>query len=318
MKLNKMFNLIRNENMKLYARISTWIMIGLLVAMIIGVGVLTKVMTKNVSNTNWKEDLKNQNESYKATISQMADIKATKDQYTSKIKVNEYRIEHDIPPIDITTLWGFSASSASLISIISLFTIIIGAGMVASEFSDGTIKLLLIRPSNRAKVLLSKYISTLLATILMLAILFIVSFIVGGVLFGFDGVTLPHVVYSNGSVKEVTMVGHIFTLYGYNCVSLIMMATLAFMISTVFRNNSLAIGISIFLMFTGSSIVQFLSRYSWVKYVLFANTDLNMYIEGTPLVDGMTLTFSIVVLIVYYIIFNAISWLGFMKRDVAA
>lgn len=318
MKLHKLINLIRNENMKLYSRISTWIMIALLVLFVVATGILTKTMTKNISNNNWKDDLKKQSDSLKTEIAQLPDIKSAKDQYTKIIKINDYRIDHNIAPASDNTLWGFVSSSAGIVSLISLFTIIIGAGMVASEFSEGTIKLLLIRPSKRWKILLSKYISTLLSTLLMLIILFVFSFITGSLLFGFNGVLQPYLSYSNGNVIEVSMISHVFSLYAYNCVNLIMMATLAFMISTVFRNSSLAIGISIFLMFTGSTLVQFLSRYNWTKYILFANTNLQVYSDGTPIVKGMTLSFSIAVLIVYFILFNAISWIGFNKRDVAA
>lgn len=316
--MNKMFNLIRNENMKLYGRISTWVMVGLLVIILIGMGSILKIFDKTTSNANWKEDLKKQNETLQTTMSQMGNIKASKDAYTQMIKVNEYRIEHDIAPENSKTLWGFVASGANVVSFISLFTIIIGAGMVAGEFSEGTIKLLLIRPSKRWKILLSKYLSTLLSTLFMLAVLFVVSFIVGGIFFGFSGLSNPHLSYNNGTVQEISMISYVFSLYGYNCVNLLMMATLAFMISTVFRNNALAIGIAIFLMFTGSTIVQLLAQYDWVKYILFANTNLQVYSDGTPLVKGMTLGFSIAVLAVYYIIFMAISWLGFTKRDVAA
>lgn len=313
-----MLNLIRNENMKLYGRINTWIMLGLLVIFIIVAGILTKTMTKVSTENNWKESLQKQSDTLKTEMSQMPDIKASKDAYDKTIKTNDYRIEHNLPPVGDNTVWGFASSSASLVSLISLFTIIIGAGMVANEFSEGTIKLLLIRPSSRWKILLSKYISTLLSTLLMLVILFIISFLTGGILFGFSGLSQPYLSYSGGKITEVSMISHVFVLYGYKCVDLIMMATAAFMISTVFRNSSLAIGLSIFLMFTGSTLVQFLSRYNWVKYILFANTDLTVYSDGTPLVKGMTLGFSIAVLVVYYVIFNLISWVGFTKRDVAA
>lgn len=317
MKLLKMVNLIRNENMKLYSRISTWVMIGLLILIVIGAGLATKFAVKSTENTDWKASLKTQNETYKTQIEQIGGIKTSRDTFEQAIKINEYRIEKDIPPVNNISLWGFVANCAGSISFIALFTIIIGAGIVASEFADGTIKLLLIRPTRRWKILLSKYITTLLSAIFMLIILFVFSFIFGGILFGFGSVSQPYLSYSNGTIREVSMVGHVFTLYGYNCVNLIMMATFAFMISTIFRNSSLAIGLSIFLMFTGNTIVTFLAQYDWVKYILFANTNLRMYSDGIPLVEGMTLGFSIIVLVVYFVIFNVISWLGFSKRDVA-
>ena len=112
------------------------------------------------------------------------------------------------------------------------------------------------------------------------------------------------------------MVGHIFTTYAYACVDLLMMVTFAFMISTVFRNSALAVGTSIFLLFTGNVLVSLLSNYSWVKYVLFANTDLTQYIKGVPLVAGMTVKFSLIVLTLYFIAFMATSWVFFSKRDI--
>jgi ABC-2 type transport system permease protein len=61
-----------------------------------------------------------------------------------------------------------------------------------------------------------------------------------------------------------------------------------------------------------------ISRYSWSKYYLFTNTDLSQYLTDSPIVKGMTLQFSIIVLIVYFIVFNLLSWSIFQKRDVAA
>ena len=59
-----------------------------------------------------------------------------------------------------------------------------------------------------------------------------------------------------------------------------------------------------------------LSKYSWVKYVLFANTDLTQYVRGVPIVAGMTMKFSLIVLTVYFVFFMATSWVFFSRRDV--
>ena len=215
-------------------------------------------------------------------------------------------------------VWGFVTEFSALIALVSLFVIIIAAGIVAGEFNTGTIKLLLIRPIKRWKVLLSKYIAVLLFAFVALILLFVASFVVGGILFSFKGFNQPYLRFTAGNVTEINMLWHIFITYAYACVNLLMMVTFAFMISAVFRNNTLAVGISLFLMFTGTMLVGLLSKYSWVKYVLFANVNLTVYTDGTPIVKGMTMTFSLMVLAAYFIIFNVISWLVFSKRDVAA
>lgn len=59
-------------------------------------------------------------------------------------------------------------------------------------------------------------------------------------------------------------------------------------------------------------------KFEWAKYSLFANTNLMDYFNGQPLFEDMTIGFSIAVLIVYFILFNLIAFLFFVKRDVRA
>ncbi len=236
----------------------------------------------------------------------------------NQIKVNEYSIKNNKKPVANNTLWGFVNNSSNFIILISLFTIIIGSGIVANEFSSGTIKLLLIRPSKRFKILLSKYLTVMCYALFMLIILFVTSFLLGGILFSFKGVSDPFIKYSNGHITEVNMVAHTIGVYGLQCVNLVMMVSLAFMIATVFRNSGIAIGVGVFLLTIGVPVTGLLAQhFNWAKYILFAN-DLSQYSNGNLIIDGMTMTFSIVVISIYFIIFNAISIVGFNNRDVAA
>jgi len=315
-----MINLIRNENMKLSHSISTWIMMGILILIIVVVGLVSRFGGGTVApKGDWKAAITLQNQELEKSLAQPGLPKIAKDSLTKEIQTNEYRLKNDIEPIKGDSLWGFVAgASDNLISLIALFAIVMGGGIVANEFSGGTIKLLLIRPSKRYKILLSKYVSVIEYTLLMLLVLFAVSFLLGGTLFSFKGAGTPFLENSGGKITEVNMIVHIAQLYGLQCINLIMMVTLAFMISTVFRNSAMAIGIGVFLLTMGNIITMLLTKYSWSKYILFANTNLNQYIDGEPLVKGMTMTFSIIVLIVYFIIFNVISYFGFTKRDIVA
>ena len=56
-----------------------------------------------------------------------------------------------------------------------LLTVIVAAGIVASEFTQGTIKMLLSRPVKRWKILTSKYVTVILFGILLMLVGFIVS-----------------------------------------------------------------------------------------------------------------------------------------------
>ncbi|SDJ61981.1 ABC transporter permease [Salimicrobium halophilum] len=314
----KLLKLIQNENMKLYKRLGTWIMIGIIIIAVLGIGVFSKFFMDSGENTNWQQRLEAENLQLERQLEESPFQSAGEAYVTKQIAINNYRIDQDIPPLHSQSLWGFMIDTTNLTGIIALFAIVIAGGMVASEFSWGTIKLLLIRPVSRTKIILSKYITTILFALFSMVSLFLFSFLIGSVFFGLEGAEDPYLVYNEGEVRERNMISHIIGLIGFNSVDLLMMVTLAFMISTVFRSSSLAIGVSIFLLFTGPQVTQLLSSYDWAKYVLFANTNLQQYTNGTPLVEGMTMTFSIIVLLVYFILFTLTTWVVFKKRDVAA
>ena len=216
-------------------------------------------------------------------------------------------------------MWDGINGSASMVLVITVFTIIIAGDILAGEFSSGTIKLLLIRPANRLKILIAKYISSLMFGMLLLLTLFVVSVTVNGILFGFGDLNLPLIeVTYDGYIVEKNMVLNLWKTYLLNGVSTILYVTMAFMISSAFRSSTMAIAFSIVAMFGGNILLEALQRFDWSKYLLFANTDLTQYLSGRPYHNGMTLSFSIGVLAVYFLAFNLISWLMFTRRDVAA
>ena len=314
-----MVNLIKNEWMKVFKRPGTYVMIGILIVAISLVGIVVKTQQKDfVQDKNWEQVLKDENTALKQQMAQSR-TKTEKQFFKKEIAINDYRIKHDIPSREKYSVWSFVKDTSQLILLAGLFIIIVSAGIVASEFNWGTIKLLLIRPINRTKILLSKYLTVLLFAIFILAILFVFSTALGAILFGMPDKAVPYLNYFNGQVTEQNIVVHLLIYYGLSSIDTIMLVTMAFMISSVFRNSSLAIGLSLFLLFTGGQFTALLSmKFDWAKYVLFANTDLMQYFEGTPMVEGMTLSFSVFMLLIYFALFQFLAFYVFKKRDVAA
>ena len=316
-----MVNLIKNEWMKIFRRPGTMVMVVILILSLTLVGIVIKSQQNNVDiqqDKNWQQILGEENNALKQQM--VKSQNDTEKQYFKKeIAINDYRIKHDMPPKEKYRVWSFVKDSSQLIMLAGVFIIIVSAGIVASEFNWGTIKLLLIRPINRSKILLAKYFTVILFAILMLAIMFVFSGILGAVLFGMPDRAVPYLNYFNGHVTEQNIVVHLLIYYGLSSIDTIMLVTMAFMISAVFRNSSLAIGLSLFLLFTGGQFTALLAmKFDWAKYLLFANTDLMQYFEGTPLVEGMTIPFSITILILYFALFMFLAFYVFKKRDVAA
>lgn len=313
--------LVTNEMIKIFKKVSTYIMIGIVALIIFGVGGLYKYIdvTEGPAETdpNWKQTLQEENKMNQENLTQVTDER-DKNYMERSIAINNYQIENNIAPQYGTDTWSFMYDMAMMINFLSIITITVAAGIVANEFSTGTIKLLLIRPVSRLKILLSKYASVILFSGIIIAFTFVLSLIVGAILFGFGDVQ-PHLVYQDGKVIEQSQFVASMINFFFSSIGLFMLTTMAFMISAAFRNSSLAIGISIFLLLMGTSLTQMLSyKFDWAKYILFANLDLNSYIQGMPFMSGMTMTFSIVVLLIYFVVFHLIAIVFFTKRDITA
>jgi ABC-2 type transport system permease protein len=126
--------------------------------------------------------------------------------------------------------------------------------------------------------------------------------------------------YANAAnhVEQISTMDYLLIEYGLFLVQMVVTATIAFMLSTIFRSSALAIVIAILAYLVGSTLVQARSQFSWVKYILFTNTNLAQYvIGGRPDVKGMTMGFSITVMVVYFVIMMGLSWFVFTRRDVS-
>jgi len=306
--------------MKLWHKKATWIMAGLLVIILIGVSGITKWADSNIQQPGNQPSWEQSSEESKAIFTtQLADPNiddARKKQLEEEIAIIEYRLDNNEAPSESGSRAQHIMDSHVLLSMVILFAVIAAGSIVSAEFSQGTIKMLLSRPVKRWKILTSKYITTLLYALTLTILAFLATVLAGYIFYDSGSITLLD--YQNGSVVEVSYWGRVLALYSLQFVGIVIYTTFAFMIGSVFRSSSLAIGLSIFLLFVGPNIVFFLSKYEIAKYIIFAHTDLTGFITGQLFIPGLTWAFSIAVLSVYMLIFLVISYLSFMKRDVTA
>ncbi|WP_153730992.1 ABC transporter permease [Sporosarcina obsidiansis] len=312
-----MLKLIQNEWMKLWTKKGTWIMTLLLIVLVIGLMGLTKwINSQNTTEpTDWKanvqEQLKYTNEALQLDLPE-----SERKQTEETIKILEYRLAHDIPPLAEDSRESLIINPVAIGSLVVLLTVIVAAGIVASEFSQGTIKMLLTRPVKRWKIMTSKYITVLLFGILLMFIGFIVTIACAYILFPAGGG--QELKWDGNAVVSLSVWGHGLYMLILSFANVIITATFAFMIGSVFRSNGMAIGLSLFIFFTGNTIVLLLAKYEIVKYLVFTHMDLTVYENGYPFIEGMTITFSLTVLAVYLVIFLVISYMVFTKRDITA
>jgi hypothetical protein len=213
---------------------------------------------------------------------------------------------YKLSPDGLTSTVDFATGTIMLQAagqLVPVLAVLAAAGSVTQEYRYGTIKFLLIRAQSRHKILASKYI---------VAVVYALTLVVTSAVFA---VAAGYIVYGGGSGESTwtDFLGNVASLAVYS----IVFVTMTFMIGILTKSNGAAIGVGIFSMMAGSLLVLLLSRYSITKYLLFANTDLSVYRSDAVPIEGMTLAFSIVILLVYMALFLSVSFAVFKKRDIA-
>lgn len=199
---------------------------------------------------------------------------------------------------------------------ITLFAVIIASSTIAAEFSDGTIKQLMIRPYSRQSILVSKFIAIILYSLLWIAIYILSTLITGWIFFGIGSFSAEIV---EGS-KIVQVGPQFFLKMLYLVPGLVLFVTIAFMLSTLLKNQAIAVGFSIFALFSsataGALIGLVVDKFSWMKYLPFPHLDLTVFTRQEAILDTITLPISLGILSVYFVLFMLVSFGTFTRRDI--
>ena len=202
---------------------------------------------------------------------------------------------------------------------IIIFSIIVAGTIVSNESQKGTIKLLLTRPYTRNKILLYKYIVSVLSIFMFIAVFMITEFIVGGIADGFNTFKIPMVDYN---IKANSIV--VMSVFKYSIIKTLMilpvvllLSTLGFAFSTITSNSAVSVAMPI-LGYMGSNIIHyFIERVKILKYFVTANWDLSIYMfGGKGLADGLNFTSSVIICIIYLLVMIITTFIVFNKRDI--
>jgi ABC-2 type transport system permease protein len=195
----------------------------------------------------------------------------------------KYHLENGVPP---TPRWKKTAFQEmdDLIHLISrvflpMLVVILVADIVSGETTAGTIRLLLIRPVSRAKILFGKWLVSVLATVLLTFIIFALMFGVNAALYGMDGwdqpkivnvaytfekvdspdssaephtVSIPH--YDRAAI--VPMFAYILSGGLFLALAMIAVATLVFLCSVLFRYSMISTAVAFAMIILGEILYQ--------------------------------------------------------------
>lgn len=205
---------------------------------------------------------------------------------------------------------------------ITIAIVIIAGTIVSEEFNKGTIKLLLVRPYRRIKILMAKFITCLIVLALVYIIIAIARFVVLGVTNGFQDYDSKVAIYSfrTNSVESISTF-NLLVLKGLAILpEYVLIMTLAFSISTIIVNSPVAVALP--LMGTmGAEIINGIAynfkQAEFLKFFVTPNWDLSIYLFGKiPEFEPISLPFSIIICLVYFAVMLVVSSIIFKKKDI--
>ena len=326
--MGKFLTLVSIENTKLWKRLSTKIMVGILVVIIlVATGLIKYINVANkVSDTitvsdNWKEDTEKQLETEKASLKELegSNNKMTKtaiDSTKQAIAQDEYRINNNIKPEVPANIWARSTSTV-YVNLVILFLMITCAAVIAGEFSEGTMKMMITRPFSRNQILTAKLTSILLYGLLLQVIAFVINLLMQGILYGFSGIGASEMLWTSTKIVYIPAVLKAACIFGLDFLTVVVYALFAFALSAITRSRSIATGFTLFMCLVGAGILQALAIYfDWGKFLPFVSAGFSSYVAGGVGIPGTTLVFGLIMNLIYSIIFCAAGYLVFNKRDI--
>lgn len=236
--------------------------------------------------------------------------------YIDTIKINSYMIENNIEPYKTHSIANYLLSINDLFAIVVILSILVVCKIVTDEFRYATMNILVTVPCKRYKILLAKVLAMISVCVGIIVLLYLISFFVGGIFFGFEGMDTTVVTYNNGKLFVRNIIEQSLINNFYNIFTLISCSSFVLMISLLFKSGVISACSGIIVYLIGSRVTMMLREFEWIKYSLFANMQFQMYTSGIEIFENQTPIFSIIVLLIYSVVFIAISFLIFNIRNI--
>ena len=264
---------------------------------------------------NKQQELKQQkNNSYQEKISHNELIK--------EIELDKYIINKKI---NIKKENNLNYQLRDIIDDYELFIVIIillaSSILIGEEFNKGTIKLLLIKPFNRFEILLSKYLTAIIIMLLTIIFIALIQLIIGGIFFGFDSLSNPVPIYNFNinKVVEYNIISYMLIRIIIRIPMFIMLITISILVSNIINNTigsfSLIMLLYMFSLVINNIIIEY--NLKLFQYFLTMNWDFKQYLFGSlSNFSYLNLKKSILIYIIYVIIFLSIMFINFKKKNI--
>ena len=207
-----------------------------------------------------------------------------RDDAAQAVAIAKYSLEHKTPlpsTLDFSGRVNWQTQINSVLSWGTIIAIVLAGTTLSSEYSSGTIRLLLIRPKKRYKILLSKIfaIGTVWGcmAIAAYAVLFLVN-----LAFAPGDMFVSDLIWIGGKAVEINPMLHTAVIMLEDMLSASVFVSFALLLSSLMRKAALPIALPIIAMqisstiqFTMISLQEVLGK--WIVYSPFPYSDLSVY-----------------------------------------
>lgn len=325
-----MIQLIYNEQLKLWKKKRILVII-LIIACLVPIFTYaqykeSKALQEKIGTTDWRVKLQKQIVDTQNRLGSASLSDDFKKYLRITLSQEQYYLNHNINPNAPgapTFMRVFIENAIGML--LPLFVMVAASDIVSAEAGSGTIKLLLTRPVKRWRILLSKYIAMLLSVSFILLCTAVFTYGISGLVFGYHGWNMPILTgftikgdeLLTSHVHAVSQWKYLLMAFGLAWFVGVVSGSLTFMLSVLLRSTAAVMGIMLSSLIAGAILTNMVSAWPSAKYLFMVNLQLTNYLNGTsPPVAGMTLGFSVAVLLVWLFLSLVVFFVVFTKRDV--
>ena len=318
--------LVQNETLKVLRRKRFALVIGILFAILAVVGYSQYRQLNWRAHRNWRADIQQRIAAYQNTLRRARINENWQRSLRAEINRLQFYLDHDIEP-DRPTAPLFVRSFANVAGflLLPLLIAVLGSDIVSAESAEGTDKLLLTRPVRRWKVLAAKLVTLWIFATLTLLCGALISYAVSAAILPRGGWTAPTFTgfqvargaFRFDAVRQLPLWKDTLIAYGLEWYALITVATIALMLSVLFRTSAAAIGTMLAALIGGTILTRISPDWTTGKYLFVGALPLADYYTGQPPpYEEMTMAFCIALLGVWAVGAVIVAFVIFTRRDV--
>jgi len=261
---------------------------------------------------------------YKTYARYKAAMQAQIDEYNNQILVAQNSLDADKPDMKFVPNGARNQTFNFLYYsvYVALFAVVLGGWLMASEFQQGTVRLLMIRPKTRTKILMSKFTAALVICFGIYIAGTILNIITNGICFGFSDYAFPNYTASG----DIGFFAYYIPKFFASAVTIVFGYCVAFMLSTAVKHMAVSISVPI-VCFVGSiigmSIFAYREAAHWLAWTPIPYVQISQFFtEHSPVQQMMrngapvSLGYGIGLLLGLSVICTFISIWVFRKRDI--